>query len=153
MQLKRLECDVVVVDDSPEDRLLLCRALKEMTHFRIVHVADDGQQAIRYFSGQAPYDDRVQHPCPHLLILDLMMPRMDGFAVLQWLRDHATSTFVIVVLTGLENPGDTERAKALGADAVFIKPVSLYHLRDMMCRVERFMETAPKNVTCEPAKE
>ena len=138
----------MIAEDNEDDLVLLCLTLKEMTHFHVAFKAGSGEEVIVYLKGDGVYGDRAAHPFPHLLILDLKLPRVDGFEVLRWIQTHPIASLVVVVLTGSQNPKDAARARALGADAVFVKPVGLAHIREMAARVERFMETAPKGVTC-----
>jgi len=146
--LKRLDCWVLVADDDADDLLLLCRTLEDMTRFRIALKAGNGEAVLAYLNGDGEYGDREAHPFPHLLILDLKLPGVDGFEVLRWIQTHPIPPLVVVVITGSQNPKDAARARALGANAVFVKPVGLAHIREMTVQVERIMETAPKGVTC-----
>ncbi|MDB6112459.1 MAG: response regulator receiver protein [Pedosphaera sp.] len=148
VKTKQLDCHVLVADDLPDDLTLIARALKDMTHFRVTHMARDGEEVIEYLEGRAHYADRQRYPFPQLLILDLKMPRVDGFGVLRWVQAHARRALVVVALTGSNNPEDEELAKGLGADAVFTKPVGLQPIREMVSRIEQFMLTAPKGVNC-----
>jgi CheY-like chemotaxis protein len=148
VKTKQLDCHVLVADDFPDDLTLLVRALQDVTHFRISHMARDGEEVIAYLEGKAQYADRARYPFPHLLILDLKMPRVDGFGVLRWVQAHAKQALVVVTLTGSNDPEDEERASAMGADAVFTKPVGLQQIREVAGRVEQFMRTAPKGIHC-----
>ncbi len=148
MDEERLNCFVIIADDYPPDLDLLQRTLTTMTHFRVAFQSLDGAQVIAYLQGEPPFNNRKRFPFPHLLILDLKMPHPDGFEVLQWIQTHHVPRLVTVALTGSEDPDHFARAKALGADAVIIKPITLTHIRDMVSHIERFMETAPKGITC-----
>src|ERR1039458_6465256 len=71
----------------------------------------DGPEAIRYLRGEGPYANRVAHPLPELVLLDLRLPGMHGFEVLQWIRRQPRLTgLTVVVVTGMEAAGDVERA-------------------------------------------
>src|SRR5437764_12455225 len=54
-----------------------------------LHFVKDGEQAIQYLSGEEAFSDRTTHPAPAMLLLDLKMPRVDGFQVLGCLRSRA----------------------------------------------------------------
>ena len=113
---------VLVVENDANDVLLLRRAIKKTgipCEFRFVH---DGEQALAYLSGAAPFDDRVANPFPDLMLLDLNLPKVDGFAVLEWLQQaRGCEALKIVVWSGLGNPGVEERARTLGASAFICK--------------------------------
>lgn len=88
-------------------------------------------EAVAYLSGKAPYDDRSRTPFPALVILDLIMPRLDGFGVLDWTREQSgLEQLPVVVLTSSSNPGDEARAMSLGARAFLTKPADLDTLGD-----------------------
>lgn len=144
----KMTCNTIVADDYPTDLELLVHTLKTLTDFRILHQFTNGAGVIAYFKGEPPFEDRRHFPLPHLLILDLNMPRVNGFDVLNWIQSQQLVRLVIVVLTGSESPEDEARARELGADAVYIKPITLAHIRELVGRIKDFMETAPKGISC-----
>ena len=88
-----------------------------------VRVAGDGKEGIAYLEGLPPYQERRSHPFPELIILDLLMPNVDGFGVLEWLRDRkAVGRVPVVVLTGSADPEHESRCLALGVKAFHRKP-------------------------------
>ena len=121
--------NILVVDDREEDVFFLRRAFEGVgLHHRLTHVAD-GDEAIKYLSRQAPYDNNALHPVPDVVVLDLKMPRRDGFEVLQWLREQKTlKPAPVVVLTSSDRDEDKKRAKDLGAGSYYTKPVDFTKL-------------------------
>src|SRR5512140_3101258 len=99
MQTNAEVANILMVDDQETDAYLVKWAFKKAGlphHF--IHLLD-GQQAIEFFGRQAPYSDGTKYPWPDLVLLDLKMPRLNGFDVLGWLRDHpAIAALDIVVL-------------------------------------------------------
>ncbi len=94
-----------------------------------VRVAGDGNEGIAYLEGLPPYQDRGSHPFPELIILDLIMPNLDGFGVLEWLRDRkGLGRVAVVVLTGSVDPGHEGRCLELGVKAFHRKPADLEEL-------------------------
>ena len=114
------ECKVLIVDDSDEDVLLLKRGLSRFPHMKVVWRAKDGAEAIGYLGGSGDYSDREKHPWPDLVLLDLKMPNVDGFEVLEWARGKRPRP-LIGVLTSSNNPADLRRAQELGADMLEMK--------------------------------
>jgi CheY-like chemotaxis protein len=112
---------MLLVDDSTEDRRLFKSSLSQATRLRLVAEAGDGQEALNYFEGLGQFADRDKYPLPDLLLLDLNMPRVDGFEVLTWLQTQAFNHFT-VVLTDSKRSEDIKRALDLGADLYQIKP-------------------------------
>src|SRR5437764_4402459 len=116
---------VLVVEDDPDDVELfrfVARNAKHPLSFQFVH---DGDEAIAYLKGEGRFADRKTHPVPDLLVLDVKLPKRDGFEVLDWVR--ASPRFKgleVYVWTGWENPEHSARARELGAKH-FVKPVHL----------------------------
>ncbi len=110
--------DVLVADDNRVNRLLLCRSLELLGHR--VHSADNGHQALAMLRAQR-YD---------LLLLDLAMPELDGFGLLQ-LRagDAALREVAVIVTSALDGVGPVARCIELGADDFLHKPVDPWLLR------------------------
>src|SRR3954471_2172026 len=108
---------ILLVEDDPNDALLAERALRKagVTH-KIIHL-HDGEEAIKYLGGESEFTDRVKHPLPRLVLLDLKMPKLTGFDVLTWLqsRPEIAAMVPVVVLTGSIHPQDIEDARRLGA--------------------------------------
>ncbi len=114
---------LLVVEDARVDALLIRVAARRAIPGLDVRVAGDGREGIAYLAGTAPFQERRSHPFPDLVILDLIMPDIDGFGVLEWLRESKGPGRVpVVVLTGSENPDHEGRSLALGATAFRRKP-------------------------------
>ena len=73
--------NILLAEDNDNDVLLLRQALRTANPAISLHVARDGEQTIRYLKGEGPYADREKFPFPSLLLLDLKMPRKNGFEV------------------------------------------------------------------------
>ena len=102
---------VLVVDDEP-DVLLLCR----------LNLEQHGHEVLEAPTGQAALES-VREALPDLIVLDLMLPGIDGYDVLQTLRaDEATAGVKVLVLTAKSLQADRERSRHLGAAAFLTKP-------------------------------
>ena len=89
-----------------------------------ITVVRDGLEAVSYLAGDPPYHERHIHPLPGIIILDLKIPKMDGFEVLTWIRSRPKfERLPIVVLTSHGQDPMMERATACGAHAFLIKGV------------------------------
>jgi CheY-like chemotaxis protein len=108
-------------------------------------VARDGQEAVRYLSGDEPYSDHARYPLPRLVLLDLKMPHMDGFDVLAWLAERPKFKDVpAIVLTSSGHDTDVERARQLGARDFLIKPHAFGELVQMIHDLEtRWLGAVP----------
>ena len=115
---------ILVVDDSEDDVYFLCRAFEKagLKH-PITHVSD-GEEAVDYLSGENGFTDRSRYPLPKLMLLDVKMPRRDGFDVLQWLLTRKDlDKLPVVMLSSSLRPEDVAKAKVLGATEYLCKPV------------------------------
>jgi two-component system response regulator len=126
----------VLADDSENDGLLLELAFQKLEHFRLVRRAKDGHQTIAYLRGEGEFSDRGKHPFPHLLLLDLRMPRGDGFDVLRWLRAQSFSHLQVAVLSGSGYEVDRKKALRMGADYYLVKPSRFEEQVEMLKQLE-----------------
>ena len=124
---------LLVAEDDENDALLLERALRRADScFHMVRVAD-GEELVNYLEGRAPYHDRSAHPEPNVVLLDLKMPRMDGFDVLRWRRETGGGrNFPVIVFSSSTLGRDIEKAYALGANSYVVKPMRAEALDDMV---------------------
>jgi CheY-like chemotaxis protein len=127
---------VLYVEDSMDDYTLFKLASKKCgTPFSLQYAAD-GEEAIAYLSGTSAYEDREEHPFPDLVLLDLKMPRLDGFEVLQWIRSNpSTKTLPVVVLAGSSFRADIRRALELGANSYAAKPAKFEELQVLIDQI------------------
>jgi len=130
---------VLVAEDDPSDAFLLQRAFAAAQIPATLHFVRDGQEAIDYLTGEAAYSDRVSHPLPDLMLLDLKMPRLNGFDVLSWLRGKpGLKRLLVAVLTSSDQPVDINRAYDLGANSYLLKPHSSSDLFELVKRLQRY---------------
>jgi len=114
---------VLVADDDENDIKLLRRAFQKAGIDIPIAAVRDGEQAIQYLQGDNFYADRGSFPIPALLLLDLKMPRTNGFEVLEWLRQQSgLKQMLVVVMTSSDEPQDIDRAYDLGANSFVKKP-------------------------------
>jgi len=123
---------ILVAEDSENDVVILRKALSQAFIDHHLFVVTDGDQCIDYLSGSSRFCDRAQYPFPHLLLLDLHMPRKDGFQVLEWIRRQPGSKQLpVVVLTSSQNLHDMKTAYQLGAASFLLKPPSFKDLSEL----------------------
>jgi CheY-like chemotaxis protein len=121
--------NILLADDSPDDVFLIRSALKKNGFRDPIYVVSNGEEVLQYFKGQGAYADRKKYPVPHLLLLDLNMPRLNGFEVLSWIRGRQEWMClpVIVLTTSFYGP-EIKRAYDLGANSFITKPPEFSHL-------------------------
>lgn len=133
---------ILVAEDDLGDVLLLKRAFEAAKVKPPIYFAGDGQEVLDYLCGRPPFQNPIRCPLPNVLILDLKLPRVDGFEVLEWLREHTVFRhMLVVVLTGSELPGDIDRAYALGANAYIVKPAEPELLVDIVARLQSYWKS------------
>ena len=128
---------ILVVEDDPNDILLLERAFEKTRLSNPCHIVRDGEEAITYLSGQGRFADRGRYPLPGLLLLDLKMPRKTGFEVLGWLRAQpGLRRIPTVVMTSSNQISDINRAYDLGANSYVVKPGGFDQLLEVVRSLE-----------------
>jgi CheY-like chemotaxis protein len=134
-----VEKRILIAEDDPGDAFLLERAFSKSGFTFSLTFVHDGQEAIDYLSGIGRFADRTKYPIPDLLMLDLKMPRMDGFEVLQWLRHQpGLSRMLVIVLTSSDQTRDVNRAYELGANSYLVKPIELRDLENLANVVQSY---------------
>jgi CheY-like chemotaxis protein len=121
---------VLLAEDNPNDVLLIRRAFEETKALNPLHVVGNGDEAIRYLTGEGDFADRDAYPFPVLFLLDLKMPIMDGLEVLRWLHQHPDipRKLPVVVLSSTELPNETQMAYAMDIQACIVKPLGYSEL-------------------------
>ncbi|HVV00496.1 MAG TPA: response regulator [Verrucomicrobiae bacterium] len=124
---------ILVADDDSNDIFFLKRAFhKAGCDCRLIDVPD-GEKAIEYLSGEKTYSDRSQFPVPNLLILDLKMPKVNGFEVLAWLQQHRQlASMKVVVLSSSGLQSDRQKAEDLGAHDYRTKPGDISEMLNLV---------------------
>jgi len=120
-----IDCEVILLAEDNENHVLLIRrAFEQAGLVNPLYVVSNGEEAISYLKGEGKYANRDEYPLPCLMLLDLKMPKKDGFEVLEWLRGQpGFSSLRVVVLTTSEELRDVNRAYRLGANSFLTKPV------------------------------
>src|SRR5215510_6532688 len=115
---------VLLVEDDLNDIFLVKRAFKRADIPNPLQVVTDGGEAIQYLIGEGKYSDRQTHPLPHLIVMDIKMPRKNGLEVLEWLKkDTLLRRIPVIIVSSSDMPADINRAYELGANAYMVKPV------------------------------
>jgi len=115
---------ILLVEDNPDDEALTLRALKKNNIANQVVVARDGSEALEYLFGTGKYSERDPTVTPHVVLLDLKLPKIDGLEVLWQLRgDKRTKLIPVVILTSSNEEQDRFTGYDLGANSYVRKPV------------------------------
>ena len=130
---------VLLAEDEEDDVFLMKRAFAEAALSNPLIAVPDGQDAIWYLAGHGIYSDRSRHPEPCLLLLDLNMPKVNGFEVLEWVQGQPQlqDNLPVIVLSSSDQEVDVRRAFELGAQEYFVKASSFDRLREMVGKIKR----------------
>lgn len=127
---------ILLVEDNPDDVELTMRAFRKNNIANNVVVAHDGVEALDYLFGRGAYTGRNTMETPRLIILDLKMPKMDGFHVLEHLRaDERTRLTPVVILTSSKEDQDLVNSYKSGANSYVSKPVDFFQFLEAVRQI------------------
>ena len=130
---------ILVVEDDSADAFFLEKAFERILANCVVQRVNDGEEAKAYLQGAGKYEDRRAFPLPSVILLDLRMPRMNGFEFLAWLRsDPALKIIPAVVYSSSENPADVRKAYEMGANSFLHKRLSMNAVQETMRSFARY---------------
>lgn len=133
IKLPRKAIEILLVDDDPEDRMLIIDALRINHLQNKIHQLENGVELLEYLQNRGKYSDAARFPTPGIVLLDLNMPKKDGREALKELReDPRFKTLPVVVLTTSKSDLDISRTYDLGANSFITKPVSFTTLIAVM---------------------
>ncbi|MEO5951712.1 MAG: response regulator [Chloroflexia bacterium] len=122
-----------MADDDADDRLLAKDALLESRLVNDLYLVADGQELMDYLQHKGKYDDPTSSPRPGVILLDLNMPKKDGFEALTEIRnDPALRQIPVVILTTSKTEEDIYKGYDLGANSFVTKPVTFEGLVSAM---------------------
>ena len=141
---------LLLVEDNPDDIFLMRRTLKKSGLDLPLQIVTDGKQALEYLGGVGLYEDRSQYPRPAWVFLDLKLPYLNGFEVLEWLRrDPENKDLDVVILTSSPEERDQEIAEKLGAKAYLVKPPTVQALLGVFQPGGRATASTPQYATAD----
>jgi CheY-like chemotaxis protein len=122
---------ILLVEDSPLDAELSIRALKDGKLANAIEWVKDGQQALDYLFREGEFADRTS-AMPHLVLLDLKMPRVSGIEVLKIIKaDTRTRRIPVVIMTSSQEEKDIAQSYDLGVNSYVVKPVDFLALTNL----------------------
>jgi CheY-like chemotaxis protein len=123
---------LLIVDDSDADGLMMRIVFERAGLVLPLRFAPNGLEAIAYLRGDGDYADRTRFPLPTVMLLDLNMPRKNGFEVLEWLRQQPSlKRLCVYVLSSSARTEDIARSYDLGANGYLVKPSTLDALTNL----------------------
>ena len=114
---------ILIVEDDPEQSALIQAAFKKHLAQARTHFVFNGREAQAYLNRESPHHDWEQYPTPSLIVLDLWLPDITGFDILEWMAERESLAKIpVIVFTGSEDPEHERRAYALGVRRYLRKP-------------------------------
>lgn len=115
---------ILQVEDSDDDARLLALAFAKAGIANQIITVSNGEEALCYFKGEGVYADRDKYPLPGVLLLDLKLPGINGFDLLEMLIKHSFAKEVFtVVISGHNEIFQVSRAYEMGAKSFLTKPI------------------------------
>ncbi len=127
------EVEILLVEDNTADVELTLHALRKEKLANKIEVASDGEQALDFLFCRNEYSSRSFDYPPHLVLLDLKLPKVDGMEVLAKIKaDPRTKAIPVVILTASKEEKDLVNGYKLGVNAYIQKPVDFEQFRKMV---------------------
>jgi CheY-like chemotaxis protein len=138
---------ILLIEDDPADARLIQRSLGKIEIGDTVMRLTNGEDAISYLRGDEPYGRRHSYPLPRFILLDIKLPKRNGFEVLEWLRKQEAilRRIPIVMLTSSRHSVDINRAYDLGANSYLVKPESSDQLTELSRRIKEYWVSTNEN--------
>ena len=136
--------NILLVEDNEDDIIMTLEAFKDVEAGKIVEVLRDGEEVMTYLRREAPYEEAK---APHLILMDINMPKKDGFEVLKEIKSTPTLQYIpVIMLTTSTREQDIIKAYNYGANSYISKPVGFSGL----VQVAKQLATYWTVVSCVP---
>ena len=131
-----IEYPILLVEDNPDDVLITQRAFKKGMIKNKLYTVENGIEALKFLHKEKEYSDA---PVPALILLDINMPLMDGFQVLEKIKnDDELQKIPVIMLTTSERDSDIERAYSLGCNSYIVKPVNFQKFLEVVVNAQEY---------------
>lgn len=128
--------NILLVEDNPQDEMLILRALRKANVANHIDVARDGQQALDFLFREGEFAGRPGPDVPTVVLLDIGLPRLSGLEVLERLRaDPRTRLLPVVILTSSDEERDRLKSYEEGANSFVRKPVEFSEFAETVARL------------------
>ncbi len=125
--------EILLVEDNPDDIDLALHALDANRISNQIHIVRDGAEALDFIFAKGPYAERDITEKPHVILLDLKLPLVDGLEVLRQIKaDKITRTIPVVVMTTSNEERDIVESYRLGVNSYIVKPVDFEQFTESM---------------------
>lgn len=130
---------ILLVEDNPDHAMMVKRALSTGKLINEIAWVKNGEEALDYLFQRGAYADGANAPTPGLILLDLKLPKRDGFEVLQQLKQNARlKPIPVIVLTTSAREEEIHQCYALGANSYIVKPVQFSDFTEKVRQLELY---------------
>ena len=127
---------ILIVEDNPQDEMLMLRALRKANVANRIEIVRDGQQALDYLFCEGEFAGRDPKDLPAVVALDIGLPRLSGLEVLERLRaEPRTAVLPVVILTSSDEERDRRKSYQNGANSFVRKPVAFAEFAETVVRL------------------
>jgi len=131
--------NIILIEDNPLDAELAIKALRKGGADGSIDILDDGAKALEYFFGIGKFKGRKTQKLPALVLLDLMIPKVSGFEVLELIRANKHTRHIpVVIFSSSSVEKDIESAYEKGANSFIVKPIDFNSYSKLMEAVAQF---------------
>lgn len=124
---------ILLVEDNPAHAELIIRSLEDHKIPSDIYHAYDGEVALNYLFQREPFQNESENPLPHVILLDIRMPKIDGFQVLKEIKNSDKLKHIpVIILTTSEANGDVTKAYENYANSYLVKPVDFDKFLQLM---------------------
>jgi two-component system, response regulator len=135
----RSTVEILLVEDNPADAELALESFRSEHMADRVHHVHDGVEALDFLFARGAYVNRALEPPPRLVLLDIKLPKVDGFAVLREMKNNpVTSAVPVVMLTSSNVERDVALCYRLGVNSYVQKPVDFHEFRTTVQLIGRY---------------
>jgi two-component system response regulator len=123
--------DILMVEDNANDEALTLHELQKYHLTNRIQVVRDGQEALEYIFCTGRYETRDIKSQPHVILLDIKLPYVDGLEILRRIKqDQRTRTIPVVMLTSSREERDLIESYRLGVNSYIVKPVDFDQFKE-----------------------
>jgi CheY-like chemotaxis protein len=116
--------NILLVEDNQADVKIALRAFAGSKLKNEIYVVNDGEEALAFIFHEGKYQDKAKFPTPDLILLDIKMPKIDGFHVLETLKQNLEYGYIpVIMFTSSKNEEDIVKSYKKGAASYIAKPV------------------------------
>ncbi|MEW6481763.1 MAG: response regulator [bacterium] len=137
--------NILLVEDNEDDIVIIQKVFKKLKLINPLYIVRDGEEAIDFLLNKGDYSDKEKAPRPGLILLDINMPRMDGFETLENIKkEPCLKTIPVIMLTVSEREEDIVRSYENGAVSYITKPMDFEQFVKVMEQFEIYWTLVSK---------